>query len=314
MPVSAAAATSASRPEAPTSTAARGVRIVPRLPDIDFADADLPRNWHSGSASISAFWDVFVIGGPAIETFFLRDGRRLLPLVKSPALRQEFTDFMRQEAFHSRVHQRTYRLYEHWGVPWSTVDAFVRRLLGWVERFSTTKLRSAMVVAGEHFLGELGTRALANPALLAGADPRMARLLLWHFYEECEHKAVCFDALVDAHGDTVSTYLHRVAALGIAIAVLGFMLPVLTFRLLRREGVAFRGSEWWALGGYLFGREGIWAGRGRSILAFLSPRFHPWRYREDAQYLVLHSDLVPPEWAEAARRSDPRTVRPPATS
>jgi predicted metal-dependent hydrolase len=205
----------------------RGVRIVPRLPDIEFADTDVPRLWHSGSAGITAFWDTLTIAGPPIESFFLRDARRLAPLVKSAALRKEFADFLRQEAYHSRVHQRTYHLYEHWGTPVAALDAFVRRVLGWVERFSTTKLRSAMVVAGEHFLGEIGNQGLTNPALL--------------------------------------------------------------------EGAASRGSEWRTLGRHLFDSAGFWSGRTRSILAFLSPRFHPWRYRDDSHYLKLRSALVRPE-------------------
>ena len=133
--------------DSPASTAMRGVRVVPRLPDIAFADTCVPRLWHSGSAGITAFWNALTIAGPPVESFFLRDARRLFPLVKRPALRQEFADFMRQEAFHSLIHQRTHRLYEHWGIPVAALDAFVRRVLGWVERLSTTKLRSAMVVA-----------------------------------------------------------------------------------------------------------------------------------------------------------------------
>jgi len=290
--------------DAPTSTAMRGVRIVPRLPDIEFADTDVPRLWHSGSAGITAFWDTLTIAGPPVESFFLRDARRLAPLVKSPALRQEFADFMRQEAYHALLHQRTHRLYRHWGIPVGSIDAFVRRVLRSVERFSTTKLRSAMVVAGEHFIGEIGNQGLSNPALLADADPRMARLLLWHFYEEVEHKAVYFDAFVDAYGNTISTYLHRVAGLLFVIGMLSIILPTITFRLLRAEGATFRWSEWRALARHLFGPSGFWSGRTRSILAFLSPRFHPWRYRDDSQNLTLRSDLVRPEWAEAARRGE----------
>jgi hypothetical protein len=281
----------------------RGVRVVPRLPDITFAETDVPRLWHSGSAGITAFWDAITIAGPPVESFFLRDARRLAPLVKSPALRREFADFMRQEAYHSLIHQRSYRLYEHWGIPVASLDAFVRRVLRSVERLSTTKLRSAMVVAGEHFIGELGNQGLSNPALLADADPRMARLLLWHFYEEVEHKAVYFDAFVDAYGNTVSTYLHRLAGLLFVIGMLSIILPTITLRLLRAEGATLRGSEWRALGRHLFGPSGFWSGRTRSILAFLSPRFHPWRYRDDSQHLTLRSDLVRPEWAEAARRA-----------
>jgi len=296
--------------DAPTSTAMRGVRVVPRLPDITFADTDVPRLWHSESAGITAFWNTITIAGPPVESFFLRDARQLSPLVKSPALRQEFADFMRQEAFHSLIHQRTHRLYEHWGIPVAALDAFVRRVLRWVERFSTTKLRSAMVVAGEHFLGELGNQGLTNPALLADADPRMARLLLWHFYEELEHKAVYFDAFVDSYGSTVSTYLHRVAGLLLVILVLGILLPIATVRLLRVEGATLRWSEWRALGRHLFGPAGFWSGRTRSILAFLSPRFHPWRYRDDSQYLTLRSDLVRPEWVDARRAEGQAPLQP----
>lgn len=288
------------RGAATTSTASRGVRVTPRLPDFAFDDADIPRQWHSGSVGITSFWNVFLLAGPAIESFFLRDAQSLLPLVRDPGLREEFRSFMVQEAYHSKVHQRVFGLFERWGYPVAGMNDFARRLLRLVERTTNTKLRSAIVVAGEHFLGELGHQVITNLDCLAAADRRIARLLEWHCYEEIEHKAVCFDAFTDAYGDTAATYLHRVAGLAYAILALCVLLPVLDYRFMRAEGGGMSWAEWKKLGAHLFGRRGIWRGIGASIAAFLDPRFHPWRFHDDSSHLAARADIVKEEWALAA--------------
>src|SRR5262249_23032630 len=72
------------------------------------------------------------------------------------------------------------------------------------------RLKSAVAMANEHFLGEIGNTILSRPQLLAGVDPRIARLFRWHGHEEVEHKAVLFDVLHAARGHGLYTYTVRI--------------------------------------------------------------------------------------------------------
>jgi len=283
-----------------TSSAQRGVRIVPRLPDFQFsAEQGIPRRWHSGSAGITSFWIAITTFGPVAEAFFLRDIHVLAPQVKQSGLRSETRNFAQQEAFHAAVHHRFNQLLQSWGHPVVEMDSFARSLFAAVERLPSSKLRSAIAVAGEHLIGELGNVVITKPQVFADADPRVARLFLWHSYEELEHKAVLFDAFVDAHGTGLSSYLHRQLGLLVAIGVMFMVLPMFPFRFMRSEGSARDWREWKRVLGHVLGRQGVLRGRGRAVRAFVDPGFHPWKYRDDTVYLLTRKDLVNERWERA---------------
>src|SRR6266446_9358802 len=97
---------------------------------------------------------------------------------------------------------------------WSS-DVCSSDLLRWlaVVDWTSSDLRSAVAMAGEHFLGEIGNAILSRPELLDGVDPRIARLFRWHGFEEVEHKAVLFDVFHAARGHGLYTYAVRIAGL-----------------------------------------------------------------------------------------------------
>jgi Predicted metal-dependent hydrolase len=74
-----------------------------------------------------------------------------------------------------------------WGVPVELVEASALQWLAVVD-WTSSDLRSAVAMAGEHLLGEIGNAILSRPELLDGVDPRIVRLFRWHGYEEVEHK------------------------------------------------------------------------------------------------------------------------------
>src|SRR2546428_4380341 len=125
-----------------------------------------------------------VVGG-----FFIDDARRLLPRVADEATRAEGDAFLRQEAAHASMHAAFNRLLVRWGVP---IDPVADSLLRWlaVVDWTSSDLRSAVAMAGEHFLGEIGHAILAPPELLDGVGPRIARPFRWDGVEEGEHNAV----------------------------------------------------------------------------------------------------------------------------
>jgi uncharacterized protein len=112
---------------------------------------------------------------PVVESFFIGDARRLLPRIADEARRAEGDAFLRQEAAHAGMHGRFNRLLARWGVPVEPIADSALRWLAIVD-WTSSDLRSAVAMAGEHFLGEIGNAILSRPELLDGVDPRIARL------------------------------------------------------------------------------------------------------------------------------------------
>ena len=184
----------------------------------------MPRAWHPAGIGPTAFLEALSAMAPVVEGFFIDDARRLLPRVADAARRAEGDAFLRQEAAHAGMHAAFNRLLMRWGVPVEPIADSALRWLAIVD-WTSSDLRSAVAMAGEHFLGEIGNAILSRPELLDGVDPRIARLFRWHGYEEVEHKAVLFDVFHAARGHGLYTYAVRIAGLWIAVVLLALALP-----------------------------------------------------------------------------------------
>src|SRR3989475_2353594 len=162
----------------PTSTSRLGVTVTPRRPGFDFAglEHEVPRAWHPAGIGPTVFLEALSAMAPVVEGFFTDDARRLLPRIAEEAPRAEVEAFLRQEAAHASMHAAFNRLLIRWGVP---VDASTDSVLRWlaVVDWTSSDLRSAVAMAGEHFLGEISNAILSRPELLAGVHPRIARLV-----------------------------------------------------------------------------------------------------------------------------------------
>src|SRR5437899_12035350 len=141
----------------PTSTCRLGVTVTPRRPGFDFEglDHEVPRAWHPAGIGPTAFLEALSAMAPVVESFFIDDARRLLPRIAEEAPRAEVDAFLRQEAAHASMHAAFNRVLIRWGVP---VDASADSVLRWlaVVDWTPSDLRSAVAMAGEHFLGEIG--------------------------------------------------------------------------------------------------------------------------------------------------------------
>jgi len=286
-----------------TSTCRLGVRVTPRRPGFDFEglEHELPRAWHPAGIGPTAFLEALSAMAPVVEGFFIDDARRLLPRIAAEAPRAEVEAFLRQEAAHAGMHAAFNRLLIRWGVP---VDASADSVLRWlaVVDWTSSDLRSAVAMAGEHFLGEIGNAILSRPELLAGVDPRIARLFRWHGYEEVEHKAVLFDAFHAARGHGLYTYAVRVAGLWIALVLLALALPAVSCRILASAGAAQDLRAWRGLIRFVFGRGGMLRGGWRAVAAYHRRDFHPWRYLDNRRFLSeLRDTIVDPAWEGRAR-------------
>ena len=287
----------------PTSTCRLGVTVTPRRPAFDFEglEHELPRAWHPAGIGPTAFLEALSAMAPVVEGFFIADARRLLPRIADQAMRAEGDAFLRQEAAHATMHAAFNQLLTRWGVPVETVAHSALRWLAIVD-WTSSDLRSAVAMAGEHFLGEIGHAILSRPTLLDGVDPRIARLFRWHGYEEVEHKAVLFDAFHAARGHGLYTYAVRIAGLWIAVVLLALALPSVSYRILASAGAAQNLTAWRGLVRFVFGRGGMLRGRWRAVAAYHRRNFHPWRYLDNRRLLSeLRDTILDPAWDVTAR-------------
>jgi hypothetical protein len=272
--------------------------VTPRRPGFDFdgLEHEVPRAWHPDGIGPTAFLEALSAMAPVVEGFFIADARRLLSRITADALRAEVEAFLGQEAAHAGMHAAFNRLLVRWGVP---VEASADSVLRWlaIVDWTSSDLRSAVAMAGEHFLGEMGNAILARPELLEGVDPRIARLFRWHGYEEVEHKAVLFDAFHAVRGYGLYTYAVRITGLWIAVILLAVALPSVSHRILASAGAARDLRAWRGLARFVFGRGGMLRGRWRAVAAYHRRDFHPWRYCDNRHFLSeLRDTVVDPAW------------------
>ena len=277
----------------PTSTSRLGITVTPRRPRVSFEDVedDGVRAWHPAGLGPTAFLEALSAMAPVVESFFIEDVRRLLPRVRERAIRAEGEAFLRQEAAHASMHAAFNRLLGRRGVPVEAVAHSVRQWLAIVD-WTSSDVRSAVAMAGEHFLGEIGAAILSRPALFAGVEPRVAWLFRWHGYEEVEHKAVLFDLFHAVRGCGLYTYAVRVAGLWIAAVLLAVALPSASSRVLAAAGAARDPRAWWDLLRFVFGDGGLLRGRWRAVAAYHRRDFHPWRYRDNRRILMELRDSI----------------------
>ncbi|WP_285031036.1 metal-dependent hydrolase [Mycolicibacterium sp. lyk4-40-TYG-92] len=131
---------------------------------------------------------------PEGEEFFVRSVRRYADQVTDPVLKEQVRGFIGQEVTHSREHIALNERLQQLGYPTKFNDRFTGRALRWDERRYSPLTCLAITAALEHFTAVFAEALLSDPeaqALLGASEVR--KMLLWHAYEESEHRAVAFD-------------------------------------------------------------------------------------------------------------------------
>jgi predicted metal-dependent hydrolase len=242
--------------------------------NVRFTDlaAVVPRHWHGGRRSVTAFFDNLSIFFPVGERFFIASVNAHRGHVKDAQLAADVRGFAGQEGCHGREHERYNDLLHAQGYPVRRMEDRVRRLLARVTRLTPKRWQLAATCALEHFTALMAHLILSNPALLAGADERMAALWRWHAAEENEHKAVAFDVFVAAGG----TYAERVGMMVAASLIFWAKVAEHQVRMMRVDGTLFSPREWGALARFLFLQKGSLLSIVPHYLAYYRPGFHPW--------------------------------------
>ncbi|MDX1403379.1 MAG: metal-dependent hydrolase [Woeseiaceae bacterium] len=264
----------------PQSMSPDGLAFGPRRKSFDLESA-LAGDWHGGSAFVTAWFNAMSMLFPLGEKFFIDSVRHYIDDIDDPKLLDEIAAFQAQEATHRRQHQRYNELLcKLRGYDLERIERPERERIAWAYRELSARRRLAGTTASEHLTAILANEMLTRPEPMAGADPAVAELWMWHGIEETEHKAVAFDVHV-AVGGTVGERRR-------ALILNTFFFLKDTMRnlciMLQQAGKLWSLREWASGFHYLFVRPGVLRRISIPWLRFLRKDFHPWQH--DNRYLI----------------------------
>jgi predicted metal-dependent hydrolase len=188
-------------------------------------DREMPKYFFDGDLMMSHILAVLSATFPKGEDFFVESVRAVRSQLTDDGLRAQVAGFIGQEAMHGREHERLNHVLARLGYPTSLIDHVTGAFLGLYRRVAPNAVQLATTAALEHYTAVLAEQLLDDDAFGAFDVPDELRAMFrWHALEECEHKAVAFDAFRDRY-DSEEV---RIATMQVATAlVVVFALPLL---------------------------------------------------------------------------------------
>ena len=171
-----------------------------------------PGRWNGGDAFRSAFFNALSMSFPVGEQYFIdsvRNGLKALPEAERERFAPEVQGFIGQEATHRRIHALLNGHLGALGYRNEVERRAVKRLAANAHR--DVRVHVAATAATEHFTAIFAGWILRHPEALAGAEPRLRTLWLWHCAEESEHRNTAVDlytAISSHHGWRVRVFRH----------------------------------------------------------------------------------------------------------
>ena len=245
--------------------------LVVRRLLVDLA-TPFPGRWNGGDAFRSAFFNALSMSFPVGEQYFMdsvRNGLKALPEAKRAALAAEVQGFVGQEATHRRLHALFNGQLEKLGYRNEIEARALRRLKANAHR--NVRMHVAATAATEHFTALFANWMLRHPEALAGAEPRLQTLWLWHSAEEAEHACTAFDVYNALGGD----YTWRIRTFH--YITITFLADVMrqTVRNLWHDGSLFKWRTWQSGAQLLLARDGMLRGNYRQWRDYKARDFHP---------------------------------------
>lgn len=173
---------------------AKARRLRARRIGFDYPQGGLDRHYVDNDLVMSHVTSMLSAMFPEGEDFFVRSVRYYNDDITDPELKSQVAGFVGQEITHGREHRNINERLEEMGFPTRYVDRSTRRQLAVVEYVLPHSISLAVTAALEHYTATLAGFLLTSPearALITSDEVRA--MLLWHAYEEVEHKAVAFD-------------------------------------------------------------------------------------------------------------------------
>lgn len=246
---------------------------IPEVRALKFPlDTSLPRKWFRDDQALSDFFHGLSLFFPDGERFFIDSVKAYLDQIEDPALRERVSAFLKQEAYHSREHERYNALLATWGYPVKEVLKRVHDDLEYTRKNFSNIRKLAITCALEHFTAVLADGLLSEPDILKSSDPVFSALWRWHAVEELEHKAVAFDVFQSVGGTTFQRNRAMV------LTTIGFLFGILIVvsAMFKTDGISpLKG--WPKVGKFMFVDHKMGWRILRNYVDYYRPGFHPWR-------------------------------------
>lgn len=279
------------RPDAARFAASHAAAATFANPPIEVRDRRFSRSgatarwWVGGDPFATAVFNSLSISFPRGEAYFVESVRHYRD-VAAPTLAEQIRDFVAQEVNHSREHLAFNRAVAEAGYDIAPLDAVVERVL--TEARNRPPIVSlAVTMALEHFTAMFAHLLLADPDVLAKADPAQAELWHWHAVEEIEHKAVAYDTWIAATASWSRWKRWKVKALLMLLTTRNFLLLRYqgAIALLAQDGITGWRAHWGVLR-FAFGKPGMVRRVVPHWIAYFLPGFHPWN-RDDRHLIAV---------------------------
>jgi len=236
--------------------------------------ADLPRWWASDDPFETHLFNALSLTFPLGEQAFIDSVRHYADQITDPALKDDVRAFIGQEMQHSREHEALNAFIERQGLPAQEVYDFVSARIAETQREAPPIVALAVTCALEHFTAIMANAMLEDPDVMAGVDPRVRPLWIWHAIEETEHKSVAFDVFQHVGGS------YRVRAFTMLYVTREFVGNQARFhrQLMKADG-QMGNVRSWARGLHKYwGPRGIFTRLVPAYLDYFRPDFHPWQH------------------------------------
>lgn len=279
---------------------------VVRRPYFDYDNADVTRAYFKDSVMLTQLFNAFSAMATPLEKFFIRDARSNIENITDPLLKQQVENFAKQEAQHSAEHHQANKfLKEKLGVPVELAQDAFTDILKEIEGDHNRQLRAAIVLTGEHMLGEFGHLTL-DLDLVEDMQEPMRSLFRWHAYEEFEHNCIAIDAYYHMYGVNWSSYWVRMKAFWIFAVK---TLPIqnrMPMELQKAMGEPTGFKQRWEMFKFNYINPGLRIHMLRRILPLFNPRFHPRKYHNVDASLAEYRHVVQKEWElDASKTATP---------
>jgi predicted metal-dependent hydrolase len=228
--------------------------------------------WNGGDAFRSAFFSALSMSFPVGEQYFMdsvRSGLKSLPEPERQKFAQEVQGFVGQEATHRRIHALFNGHLEQLGFKNNIERRALKRLKANAHR--DVRIHVAATAATEHFTAIFADWMLHHPEALAGAEPRLKTMWLWHSAEESEHRNTAFDIYQAISGN----HVWRLRIFRYITVV--FLTDVMrqTLQNLWHDGSLFKWRTWQSGFKLLMAKDGLFRGNYGLWRDYLAPDFHP---------------------------------------
>jgi hypothetical protein len=237
-------------------------------------DLDTPfeARWNGGDAFRSAFFNALSMSFPVGEQYFMdsvRSGLKTLPESERQKFAKEVQGFVGQEATHRRIHALFNGHLEQLGFKNNIERRALKRLKANAHR--DVRIHVAATAATEHFTAIFADWMLHHPEALAGAEPRLKTMWLWHSAEESEHRSTAFDIYQAING----SHVWRLRIFRYITVVFLTDVMAQTVQNLWHDGSLFKWRTWQSGYKLLMAKDGMFRGNYGLWRDYMAPGFHP---------------------------------------